>query len=286
MEVLARNQIMAFTDDDEDIVVCDAPGLPVSASLGHPVSSYLQLLHKVAALQYHNRRFRLLFRGQTKDYKLNKVGKDGTHSSLWPAILRSGPNQPSNEAYLDKRFDILRRAEGLLKDTLHVRDIHHNQVVRWAVLQHYEVCPTPLLDVTQSLQTALSFAVKNGTNTGFLYVFAFPQLTGPVSVSVESMTQVIDLCHLCPPEARRPHFQSGMLAADYPLFTTREDTHDRRGMIGNSFSCRLLTKFALHDCNNWASEGFFATSEKVLFPNSSDEWYTVTQDIASKLNVT
>ena len=27
----------------------------------------------------------------------------------------------------------------------------------WAVLQHYEICPTPVLDVTQSLRVAASF---------------------------------------------------------------------------------------------------------------------------------
>lgn len=202
MEVLSRNQFMTFTADEETIVRCEKVGLPIAASPGHSVSSYLTLLHKVAALQYHNSRFRLLFRGQPCDYMLDRNGQPGIHSSLYPSVLRGTPNIQTTKEYLDERFDVLVRAEELLKEKLRVRDIHQNQIVRWAILQHYEVCPTPLLDITSSLQTAMTFAIGSGDRQGFLYVLAFPQLTGSISVPVESMTQVIDLCHLCPPEAK------------------------------------------------------------------------------------
>lgn len=284
MEVLSHNQILAYTDGDDDIVVCRTTGLPIAASNGHRVTSYLDLLYKIAALQYHNPRFKILFRGQGKDYRLKRTGKDGAHSSLYPSILRAVPNRVKDGAFLNDRFDRLQRAEQSLKDKLRVREVHQNQIVRWAILQHYEVCDTPLLDVTPSVQTALTFAIGNGGRTGFLYAFAFPHLAGAVSVSVESMTQVIDLCHVCPPQARRPHFQYGMLAGDYPAYTSVEETHGRKGMIGNNFACRLISKFSLNSTSNWMTEGYTPVPDTVLFPNTSDNWYKVTQGIKAELN--
>ena len=76
-------------------------------------------------------------------------------------------------------------------------DIYHNEFVRWAILQHYEVCSTPLLDVTHSLQSALSFAIGDGASEGYLFVLALPHLTGPISVSIGSKTIAIDLTQTC-----------------------------------------------------------------------------------------
>lgn len=162
-------------------------------------------------------------------------------------------------------------------------DIHRNQYVRWAIIQHYEICPTPLLDLTQSLQSALSFAIGDGRKEGYLFVLAFPHLTGPVSVSVESMTQTIDLTQLCPPEALRPHFQSGVLVGDFPSFESLETTHGGEGMIGNNFSCRLLTKFHLANCASWRAEGFTSTPQAILFPNDRDRWFSALRAIKSEL---
>ena len=36
--------------------------------------------------------------------------------------------------------------------------------VRWALLQHYNICDTPLVDITQSLHVASSFALQKETN--------------------------------------------------------------------------------------------------------------------------
>jgi hypothetical protein len=277
-----NNAVLTYTTEDEKIVCLDLgeAGLPIAAKTGHSVRSYFELLRKVAALNFHNPRFRLLYRGQPQDFKKDK---DGIHSSLYPSILRSPKDAPKDAAYLDKQFERLHQAERLLDQKLQDRWFSQNQIVRWAILQHYEVCSTPLLDLTLSLQTALSFAVPEGSTNGFLYVFAFPQIAGSVSISIESMTQVIDLCHLCPPVALRPHFQSGFLAGDYPSYSSREETHGKKGMLGNNFACRLLAKFELQDCANWNAEGFTRTPDSVLFPNSADEWYSATQAIKAAL---
>jgi len=249
MEVLSSDKFMVFLDGEDDITRYNKPGLPIGASKGHVVNSYTELLKKLASLSYYNPRFKLLFRGQTTDYKFNRNGEIGIHSSLYPSILRSELGKDKNRL-IDDRFMILRKAEDMLKTESMIPDVHKNQIVRWAMLQHYEVCPTPLLDVVQSLQTALSFAMGKNQNEGYLYILAFPQIMGPLSISIESMTQIIDLTQICPPEVLRPHFQKSLLVGDYPTVDSREAIHGRGGKLTNNFACRLLTKFHLNNCKN------------------------------------
>lgn len=272
MEVISQHAIMVFDHKHTDIVRSDHSGLPLAAGPGNEVRSYRELLTKIAALSYGNQQYTILFRGQRVDYQPNTHGGSGVHSSLYPSILRPGSGRDRIEL-LDERFGTLMRMEEALKEALWVRDVHQNQIVRWAILQHYEICPTPLLDVTASVQTALSFALLGGSDNGYLYVLAFPNTTGGVSVSVESMTQIIDLSKLCPPEALRPHFQAGLVVGDYPSIDCREASHAKRGMIGNNFACRLLTKFKLTQCKTWSSEGFTPTPSSILKPDDVDEWF-------------
>ncbi len=286
MEILTKNTIMVFDAEHDQIVNSSAddvptPGFPLSSRGGHEVRSYIELLQKVAALCFHNRRFRLLFRGQKADYKMSSLAST---SDLYPSILRGfTANKGDRQAGLDHAFDTLLRAESLLAEEIRSRELIENQIVRWAVLQHYEVCKTPLLDVTASLQSALTFAIGDRSE-GWLYVLAFPQLTGSVSVSLESKTQVIDLGQICPPEALRPHFQQGLLVSDYPEIRTRKQSHGRRGMRGNNFAARLLTKFRLVDCKSWHTEGYMSTPSNVLFPNAIDPWFKKTQVVKRELN--
>jgi hypothetical protein len=246
------------------------------------VSSYRDLLKKIAALSYHNSRFRLLFRGQPEDYTVNHRGKATSGSSLYPSILRQ-TGLSDRVTGLDRRFAILAIAEDKLKKRLAVKAVHQDRIVRWAILQHYEIVATPLLDVTYSLQTALSFALADRKDEGYLFVLALPHLTGPISVSIESMTQVVDLTQVCPPDALRPHFQSGLLVSDYPVVDNTQASHGGKGMIGNNFSCRLLTKFKLTNCRAWVDEGFVLTRKDILFPDSYDDWYAYVKDIKGEL---
>ena len=278
MNPLSIDTYMVFGSESGELVNSGAseglaPGLVLSNRPAHEVSSYREVLRKIAALNYHNSRFRLLFRGQTKDHT-----GPGPHSSLYPSILRP-PGGRDRRAKLESRFKTLRIAEDLLRKG----HVHRDQIVRWAILQHYEVVPTPLLDVTRSIQAALSFALAGGADEGYLFVLAFPQLTGPISVSIESMTQVIDLSQVCPPEALRPHFQEGLLVGDYPVMDSVDSTHGGKGMIGNNFACRLLSKFRLTNCQMWAKEGFMATPNEILFP-VEDEWLPLMNAIKDKLH--
>jgi FRG domain len=283
MELITNNTIFFYAGQNEPVNSASknvaTPGFLLSNQDGHVVNSYVDLLTKVASLSYYNTHFQLLFRGQKKDYKRG----DSATSNLYPSILRkfvAGRNEQRNA--LDREFELLGIAEQLLIEYIRRRELVENQIVRWAILQHYDVCKTPLLDVTASLQIALTFAIGR-RNEGWLYVLAFPHLTGGVSVSVESKTQVINLSQLCPPEALRPHFQQGLLASDYPEIRLRKQSHGQLGMRGNNFSARLLTKFKLQNCDAWNSEGFTPTPDTLLFPNAIDLWYESTQKVREKL---
>src|SRR5665213_2725994 len=124
---------------------------------GHKVRSFMELATKVAELQFMNREFVLLFRGQASDYK-NVQNNTSLKPSLFRAINQANPS-PST---LIARFAKLKKAEFILTQEysrlrlLGVDRIKRQKILRWAILQHYEVCLTPLLDVTHSLRIAAS----------------------------------------------------------------------------------------------------------------------------------
>jgi hypothetical protein len=103
-------------------------------------------LSQLPALTYHNSRFRVLFRGQDEDYTVNHKGDPVAGSSLYPSILRS-TGQKDRTDELNRRFALLARAEEKLKERLADTEIHRDRIVRWAILQHYEIVTTPPLDV-------------------------------------------------------------------------------------------------------------------------------------------
>ena len=280
-------RVKTFSDENPGIINADKvqykPGLEMGLTSGHVVSSYVELLRKLAELNYWNSRFRLLYRGQTKDYEIQNNGSGPKRSSLYPSVLRPAFDGNNHSETLDQRFTRLRKAEEALKRHLLIGEIHQNQSVQWALLQHYEVCDTPFMDLTNSVQAALSFALPKKASSGYFYVFAFPQLTGAVSVSVESKTHVIDLSQVCRPEALRPHFQNAFLATDYPMYSSRTETQGQSGTPGNSFVCRLLAKFRLTKCDTWASEGFACIPDKLLFPNQHDKWFEIFEKVKAEL---
>src|SRR5262249_48394034 len=124
---------------------------------------------------------------------------------------------------LRARYQRLERAEAKLigeykaRRFIGLERLQRYRILRWSVLQHYEICDTPLVDVTHSLRVAASFASLDADRReAFVYVLAVPQLGGTVTASAEHGVQVIRLSSICPPEALRPHFQEGYLLGEYP----------------------------------------------------------------------
>lgn len=253
------------------------------------VADYMELAQIIAALQYENREHVLMFRGQPEDFT-NTHG----NTTIKPTILRGDGN---SSKYPDKnemkcRFHRLQRAE---KQLITYKNLFSNsqgqgsnevkrwQILRWSILQHYEICKTPLLDVTLSLRVAASFASIHGKNDGYVFVLGVPNVTGAITASMETRLQIIRLCSFCPPQAVRPHIQEGYLLGEYPEITDikrkkiyRDDKLD--------FGRRLIAKFKFEKNCFWQNHNFPEIPRKALYPNEKDTFFETAQKITKTLD--
>ena len=116
METLKANQICSFLHDSKDMVCGKSAGLPVSSKPGHEVTSYVELLEKVASLNYHNPSLKLFFRGQSEDYFNYTSDGRPVRSSLYPSILRRLPvNKNERLKVIKERLSLLRQADSVFK---------------------------------------------------------------------------------------------------------------------------------------------------------------------------
>ena len=257
----------------------------IRAGEGHTVSTYFELAMKVAELQFLNRDHVLLFRGQTHDYRSPKNG-----TTLNPTLFRLSGKRPSNQKILQARLERLSSAEAhlvrLYRDAK-VRGIDRlarHRTIRWAILQHYDVCRTPLLDVTQSLRISASFAAgKNGSGNAYLYALGVPNRSGAITASSESGLQIVCLSSACPPEAVRPHMQEGFLLGEYPEIADY-DQNSRYSYQQMDFGRRLIAKFKLKLENFWHSKNFPPASVESIYPKEyRDPLLMMTDKIKSEI---
>lgn len=95
--------------------------------------------------------------------------------------------------------------------------IEHFPAATAAILQHYELWPTHLIDVTRSLPIAVSFATGIGDRKdAYLYVFAMPDLRGSITSDIDQHLSLSRLEAICPPDAKRPHHQDAYLIGRFP----------------------------------------------------------------------
>ena len=245
---LRRSDVMTKSDTEA-----------VAISKGIWVENYADMVRIIASLAFKNPQWLLFFRGQDKDYKA------GFSTSLLPAIFR---NLGDNEDELKQRFESLTRAENFLVqyyDFDGTRGIQRHDILRWAILQHYQIHATPLLDVTYSPRVACSFSgIKNATRPTYVFVLGMPQISGSVSVSSEHEIQNIRLLSVCPPDALRPHYQEGHLVGDYPTLSYAESSDIDIPEV--DFSRRLVCKFKLRPGGN-----FQIISDRFLFPGKGKD---------------
>jgi hypothetical protein len=239
------------------------------------IHDYRDLVEHVARLAYANRNHLLFFRGQDKDYQSKAGG-----STLYPAIYR-GDNLPHAE--IEDRFRQLEAASRVLAKLFEekridgARDVSRKRYIGWSILQHYEVLPTPLLDVTQSLRVACSFAQIASTDpTCYVYALGFPYPTNRISINSEEEVVNIRLLSICPPAALRPYFQEGYMAGT-PDVTTNFETKTEV-----DFRNRLIAKFAIPRAARFWNAGFEATPRTALYP-SSDRVQELCQEVIARV---
>ena len=282
MDTIRSRKIVSLLENDSEFR--SATNHQIRSDHGALVENYPDLVEKVAQLSFYNPEHVLFFRGQTTEYS-NSRG----NASIKPSIFRSATGtRPPDSFELARRYEILARADQILADEfsrsrfLGRQRIVRHRLLRWAILQHYELCGTPLVDVTHSLRVAASFATNDAADTDpVVYVLAVPSISGSVSASSEQGIQTIRLSSICPPEARRPYFQEGYLLAEYPdLASIHEKEKYRPHEI--DFGRRVIAKFRLPRIDFW-SRDYTAIPNEALYPNERDPLVNFSEKIRSQL---
>jgi len=245
-----------------------------------PVPSYNELVKIVAELSYLNRDNLLFFRGQTRDHR-NKAGA----STLYPSLYRKNV---ISKAKLEYDFAVLKEISALLvEETKHhdrraADEIRRKQYIQWSLIQHYEVYETPLLDLTQSLRVACSFAqADKDAKEAFVYVLGLPYMPNGISINSEQEIINIRLLSACPALALRPYFQEGFLVGTADL----TDNYDDKNEL--DFNRRLIAKFAIPNDDRFWEGNLGKIPEELLFlDEKNDVMYKICSSIRGAVLMT
>lgn len=250
-------------------------GFPSLQTSFAPVKSYADLADIVSFLAVMNKNLTLLFRGQTGEYE------------PIPALLRSswppGPRGPSTIDLEKERLDYWKKLNEIGDSVVEVLDRYglprHKHMrlpyARWAVIQHYELLPTPMMDFTTSLRVAASFAFGlDGSpgSRGFIYVTGTRHLRSDLMTLGEDGDAersdgliTVRLNAVCPPRAKRPHLQEGVLASLYPF------DKDALEPTRNNFLHRVIAKIELANYGDFWPPDFPIHSRAVLLPTEEND---------------
>ena len=154
-----------------------------------------------------------------------------------------------------------------------IQELKRKKYIQWSILQHYEVCGTPLIDFTHSLRVACSFAfLRNHDEHAYVYAFGLPYITNRISINSEHDLVNIRLLSICPPDALRPYFQEGYLAA------TSDVEHDYDSKSELDFNRRLIAKFKIINNGKFWGRGFSVIPESALYPEK-DIFHNICKEI-------
>lgn len=228
------------------------------------IKTFNDLVRKIAHLSFENRDHLLFYRGQRREH-LNR----DKNSSLYPSIYRTRNGENLSIDMLRQRFKILDQGSELLVKrfselgiTNSNRELKKRKHIQWGILQHYEVCDTPLLDLTQSIRVACSFALSKGTEDGIVYVLGLPYITNRISINSEYDIVNVRLINICPPQALRPYFQEGYLVGTDDVTIEYEDRSEF------DFKRRLIAKFRIPNTEEfWDGQN---SLERYLMPEEDE----------------
>lgn len=244
-----------------EIVDSSAPMKPLGVSTNNAstntvrtVDSYQKLLELVAQIASLNPNYQLYYRGQTNNWVTN----GGLDKNLRPGIWRNARNRRALEPYratLEERAYSLTSAlvgmsgdSGMLSE-VYIDRLKKEPLVRWALLQHYGICDTPLLDITRSLHVACTFARLGAEyGVGYVYVLALPYQSELISTSDGEGLTVMSLLGVTPPTARRPLNQDGYLVTTSDWWRYVMGAHEDytlNGIERANYFKRVLTVFRI-----------------------------------------
>ena len=228
---------------------------------GVPIQTFRELVEQIARLSFLNKDYLLFFRGQKIDYK-NK----NNASTFYPSIYRG---DYITQQELDFRFDKLKSASKMLIDLFKQNkiegrtELQRKKLIQWSLLQHYEVTETPLIDITQSIRVACSFAMMgNNESTAYIYAFGLPYLTNRISINSEHDLINIRLLNISPPQALRPYFQEGYLVG------TDDITNEYSNKGELDLNNRLIAKFEIPNSKEFWGDEFDRIPDTALYPEN------------------
>lgn len=240
----------------------DATVNKVRAHNGFPVKSFRALVDEVADVTISNRKYEMYYRGQSSDYKNNSsvFYKDRTKkSTIYPTICRPNKKIDGSYKYSIKKSEIKKRYEDLSTLISLCPWKNYQTEFYYALFQHYNILPTPLIDITQSLRVAATFALRN-SKKGYVYVFGLPYPNQSISYYLDLGIVLVKLQNVVLPTAKRPRYQEGFLVGNYPSKPTKTNADD----LAN----RMIAKFQLDNSHdNFWDEYFQPMPEEVLYPS-------------------
>ena len=240
------------------------------------VLDYKELRKHIAQLSYANKDSILFYRGQKDDYRNQKSGK----STFYPTMYR-GDRLDKDE--LKYRWEKLNKASEIFIKKLRSKYpsktyiVKRKRIVQWSVLQHYEVTETPLIDVTQSLKVACSFAMLDNDNEyAYVYAFALPYYTNRISVNSEHYLTNVRLLSVAPPQALRPYYQEGFLIGEDEF----SETYTNKDEL--DFNNRLVAKFKFKNTKEFWGDSEKALTREDLYPKD-DEIEALCKEVSNEL---
>lgn len=246
----------------------------IRASEGYRVRTFRDLMDEVASVTLSNRNYEMFYRGQSKDYKNNqgKFYKDNNRiekTIIYPTICRPERKADGTLKYNIKKGQIERRYEELsgIIDMIKGRRSYFNEYY-YSLFQHYDILPTPFIDITQSLRVAATFALRR-SDVGYVYVFGLPYPNQSISYFRDLGIVLLKLQNIVPAKALRPRFQEGFLVGKFPITPTKE--------IGDDLANRLVAKFLVDN-----SEGTFW--DKYFQPLPDDVIYPTNDEVEKELS--
>lgn len=242
-----------------------------------PIESFERLVEVISFLSVMNKTLILLYRGQTQDWALRP-------SLMRPRWSLRGAGTKPVELGQDRfhYWEQLELVEDIVLKTLmrhglpRWRHLKYRQAARWAVIQHYELWPTPLLDFTSSLRVAATFAFDFDSNSpggGILSVVGVERIRSDLmdadyKTEREDGTLAIRLNSVCPPRARRPHLQEGFLVGAHPFERAHVSNVD-----SSDAAAILIAKLALlsKGPGEFWSDDFPIHTRRSLLPEEEDD---------------
>ena len=258
-----------FDFDYENEIVwerLDATVNRIRASEGFPVKTFRQLMDEVANVTLSNKNYEMYYRGQNTDFKNNQAvfyKERIPKTTIYPTICRPEKHSDGTLKHSIKKTQIAKRYEELSKmiDLVRGRRSYFNEYY-YALFQHYDILPTPLIDITQSLRVAATFALRNSTK-GFVYVFGLPYPNQSISYFSDLGIVLIKLQNVVPVKAIRPRYQEGYLVGKYPIRPTKTN--------GDDLANRMVAKFAIDNSDGKFWDKYFQPMpDEILYPKNDE----------------